>query len=65
MGKRFDPKHWPQTARTRWRNWRTRKEVVPLQEVEAMYFDEHGHPHKGVGLMGYVDIPRRRRKRPR
>ena len=56
MGKRFDPKHWPMTARTRWNRWRHRKVEIPLQPVVCI--DEHGNILPDV--MGFVDIPRGR-----
>ncbi len=61
MGKRFDPKHWPQTARTTWVAWRMRHAVIPLGP--GIVTNQDGNERIEPEVIGYIDVPSRRTRR--
>jgi hypothetical protein len=61
MGKRFDPMRWPQTARTRWRNWRTRDLIVPLGSGTVIDQDGTESESEVEDVIGHADVYKKRR----
>jgi hypothetical protein len=59
--RRFDPRHWPQTARTRWVAWRMRHAVSPLGP--GIVADQDGNERIEAGEIGFIDVPSRRMRR--